>query len=96
MTKNKDDLIKIDGMKQASELLSGVDESTRRRILSEISAQNPALAEQLKKQMVSIETVLMLPSPDLLKIIDQLSDTLIALALRGITPELVEQFFDKI
>ncbi len=84
---------KIDGKKQASELLAGLDSATRERILAEIEAQNPNLAAELKKGMFTLKQVFELAPADLAKVLKSVPQNLIALSLRGLSADLLALFF---
>jgi flagellar motor switch protein FliG len=46
--------LKIDGLAQALELLQGLNPDEQKRILSDISKQNPEMAQLLEGRMISI------------------------------------------
>lgn len=95
MSKPKEE-IKIDGKKEAANLLSRLDTESRARILTGIAEKDPALAEALKKGLFSFEQVLELQSLDLQKVILSQPTRLFALALRGISDEVKNNFFAKL
>ena len=90
MTKLKN---QIDGIKEASELLAGLDGPSRERILKEIAKQNPQVAEKLKKNIFTFEDVLKLIPQDLYKVLQNVSPDLLVLSLRGLEPSVLDQFF---
>lgn len=91
----KDGDIKIDGKKEASILLSGLEQAHRERILTEISAQNPELAAQLRKGLFSFEQVLALTSLELQTVIRSHPPRLVALALRGLDADAKKNLYSK-
>jgi flagellar motor switch protein FliG len=96
MNRKQEELIPVDGKKEASELLASLDPTQRDRILSEIAAQNPELAEQLRKGLVQFEQILSLEPIELQKVIRPLDQRLLALSLRGMTPEERTLLYSKI
>ncbi len=96
MTKPKNDSLKIDGKKEASELLARLDPQSRDRILGEISIKDPALAESLKRGLVSFQRILGLDSGTFQKIIRPMPIRTLALAARGMSPEEDASFFSKL
>ena len=96
MTKPKDDAIKIDGKKEASELLARLDPQARNRILAEISIKDPALAETLRKGLVSFDRILGLDSSGFQKVIRPVPLRILALAARGMSSAEESTFFSKL
>jgi flagellar motor switch protein FliG len=96
MANPKDGDIKIDGKKEASILLGSLDQDHRERILKEIAIQNPELATQLRKGLFNFNQVLALESLQLQKVIRSHPSNLIALALRGLDPELKKTVYSKL
>jgi flagellar motor switch protein FliG len=87
--------MKVDGKKLASELLAGLDPVSRERILGEIRVKDPALAERLKKGLVSFDRVLSIDPQDLQKVFRSCPQNLLALALRGLDEALKKAAFSK-
>jgi flagellar motor switch protein FliG len=96
MIRKPEELIPVDGKKEASELLASLDPTQRERILSEIAIQNPDLAEQLRKGIFRFEQVLSLDPIELQKVIRPLDQRILALSLRGMTPEERSLLYSKI
>lgn len=90
----KDD-IKIDGKKEAALLLAGLDEGHREKILGEIAARDPALAEVLRKGLIQFETLLALDSMNFQTLMKSLPPRLLALSLRGLPEETLTAFYSK-
>ncbi len=91
MSKKKGDQ-KIDGLKEASDLLAALDSTARERILKGIAAQNPELADRLQKGLYSFEQVLNLTPIELYKVIQNVSNDLIVLSLRGLDQKVLDLF----
>lgn len=95
MANNKDDLIPIDGKKEAAELLGSLDTAHRERILGEIAAKNPELAQQLRKGLFQFSQVLALEANELQKVIRSHDSKLLALSLRGLDVESKKTLYVK-
>jgi flagellar motor switch protein FliG len=79
---------KIDGKKEAADLLAMLDSASRERILNDIKKADPVLAATLQKGLYRFEQVLKLEPSELLKALQGLPSRLIALSMRGLEPEL--------
>jgi len=88
--------IKVDGKKEASALLAALDPSTRNRILAGISQSDPTLADTLKKGMATFEQLIHLEPRQLMLVIQKFPPALVALSLRGLSPEHEALWFSKI
>ncbi|NDG83999.1 MAG: hypothetical protein EBX52_03050 [Proteobacteria bacterium] len=95
MSEKKED-IKIDGKKEASELLAHLDPATRERILGEIRQKDPALAETLSKGLVSFSRILALDPAAFQKVVRSVPSAVLALAARGLTPDEETLLFSKL
>jgi flagellar motor switch protein FliG len=95
MTKPKNENIKINGKKEAADLLAALDRNSRDRILGDIARKDPALAAELRKGMVSFERVLSLDPMDLQKVIRPFPQELIALAARSLSDQEKLSLFTK-
>jgi len=92
----KKDEIRIDGKKEASELLAQLDPATRERILGEIRERDPALAESLSKGLVSFSRILALDPASFQKIVRSVPPAVLALAARGLSPAEDTLLFSKL
>ncbi len=91
----KGDETKVDGKKEASLLLAGLDSDHRERILLEIAQKDPVLAETLRKGLFNFQQVLALEPLELHKVIQAHPPRLFALSLRGLEPEAKKTLFTK-
>jgi flagellar motor switch protein FliG len=96
MTRKKEDAIRIDGKKAASELLGSLDERHREKILTEIASRDPDLASHLRKGLFQFEHVIRLDPSDLQKVIRIITPSLLALALRGLDSEQKKTLYSKL
>lgn len=76
------------GPRGAAELLAGLDDATRERILGEIKSQDPKLAAAIADQMFLFEDLLKVATETLQPILVSLDRTLLATALRKSSHEL--------
>ena len=96
MSTPKDEDIKIDGKKEAAELLGALDEESRNRILTGIAKVDPELADTLRKNLFRFEQVLALEPLELQKVIQAYPQRLFALAIRTLGSEEKKTFFSKL
>ncbi len=80
---------KIDGFKAALEALRGLDERAQQRILSDILAKDPEMANRLKANLVLFEDLLRANPQGLARLFQEVPDVRWVLALRGKTAEFV-------
>lgn len=76
------------GPRGAAELLAGLDDATRERILGEIKQQDPKLAAAIEDQMFLFEDLIKIDSELLQPILITLDRMLLATALRKSSHEL--------
>jgi len=87
---------KIDGKKQAAELLAHLDSDHRERILNDIRKTDPVMADALQKNMYHFEQVFKLEAPELQKLIQSVPSRLFALSLRGLDEDLKKALSAKL
>lgn len=92
---SQNDNKKIDGKKQAAELLAGLDFEHRKRILDGIRKTDATLAAALEKGLYSFDQVLELDSVELQKVLQGLPQKLIALSVRGMDAGAKKTFLSK-
>ncbi|MCM0607355.1 MAG: hypothetical protein KA715_14795 [Xanthomonadaceae bacterium] len=76
------------GPRGAAELLAGLDDATRERILGEIKEQDPKLASAIEDLMFLFEDLLRIDAASLQPFLINLDRTLLATALRKSSHEL--------
>jgi flagellar motor switch protein FliG len=80
--------MKIDGFKEALELLKNLDTESRQRIMMDMAKQNPELVEQLKSHLVSFDDLIYMTASmmrDLLAVVDPLT---LGISLRTEDPKI--------
>lgn len=70
------------GPRGAAEALAGLDEATRERIMAEIQAKDPKLADAIKNQMFLFQDLLKYPTQELQTVLMTMDRSLLAIALR--------------
>jgi len=84
--------IRIDGKAEAIALLKNSDPAFREKLLQGIRERDPQLAEELSQNFFSFDDIEQLETRDLQKLLMQIPDQMLALALRGMD----ENFLGKI
>ena len=82
--------IKIDGFKQALEMLQGLDQTTQTNLLAEIARKDPELAIKLKQNLITFEDLKFLSVDMMRSLLKEIDLELLGLALKTAGPELVE------
>ncbi len=90
------DEIKINGKKEAAEILAALDEPSRERILAGIAKSDPVLAETLRKGMFTFAHVLRLAPLGFQRLMREVPSTVLAMAIRGLDPASDFLLFSKI
>jgi flagellar motor switch protein FliG len=72
----------LGGVKAAVEMLNGLDDASRKRILAEIVARDPKLAEEITKAMLVFDNLGNLPAKEMQLFLREVPQHKLALALR--------------
>jgi flagellar motor switch protein FliG len=72
------------GLSSVVEILNNIDQTTERRILSDLDAVDPELANRIREQMFVFEDVLALDDRTLQRVLRQVSPKDLAVALKGV------------
>ena len=87
---------KIDGFKQAIEMLQGLDLAGQQSLLAEIARQDPEMAVKLKQNLVTFDDLQYLTVSMMKRLLQDISLDDLGLALRGankeVTNHLLEMF----
>lgn len=84
---------KIDGMKEAIELLNGLDSETRSKLLRNIAQKDPDMAKRLNAGLFGFDDLLKLGERTMQDLIKQVPTRKLALALRKASDAVKEHFF---
>jgi flagellar motor switch protein FliG len=80
--------MKPERIAELASMLEHMTETERGRLLANLAAQDPALAEELKRGLFSFTEIASLADPHLRLLIGAVERATLALALRSIDPEL--------
>ncbi len=81
---------RIDGFKQALEMLQGLDQTAQTNILAQIARKDPEMAIKLKSHLVTFEDLKYLTVDMMRSLLKEVDLELLGLALKTASPELVE------
>ena len=81
------------GIEAIVQILNGVDRSTERTILDSLEIQDPELAEEIKKRMFVFEDIVTLDNRSIQRIIREVENTDLQLALKVASEEVREIIF---
>ncbi len=84
--------IKIDGAKQAANILTSLDKYTSEEILSYIESEDPELAEKIRDKMFTFEDLVKLDDKAILEILKTVDKQTLALALKDAPKEILDKF----
>ncbi|KJE76583.1 flagellar motor switch protein FliG [Ferrimicrobium acidiphilum] len=84
------------GLNSVVEILNNIDQTTERRILSDLDAVDPELADRIREQMFVFEDVLALDDRTLQRVLRQVSPKDLAVALKGVPPSSVAKVMRNI
>ncbi len=91
---NKD--IPVDGRAIAAELLNGLDEATRQRILGEMRKRDPGIASKVEGRMWNFEDLLRLEPIAAGRLFSEVPSRNLAMALRKASDELKKHLFASV
>jgi flagellar motor switch protein FliG len=78
---------KIDGLKQAVEMLQGLDLAAQQSVLADIARRNPEMAVKLKQNLVTFDDLQYLTIAMMKRLLQDVSLDDLGLALRGCSKE---------
>ncbi|MBB6452926.1 flagellar motor switch protein FliG [Salirhabdus euzebyi] len=87
------DYTQTGGIEAVVEVLNGVDRTTERTILDELEAQDPELAEEIKKRMFVFEDIVTLDNRSIQRVIREVDNEDLMLALKVASAEVQEILF---
>ncbi len=74
---------KIDGLKQAIEMLNGLDLAVQQSVIADIARRDPEMAIKLKKNMVTFDDLQYLTVSMMKRLLQDIDINVLGLALRG-------------
>jgi flagellar motor switch protein FliG len=84
--------IKVDGTKQAANVLTALDKYTQEEILAYLESENPELAEKIRDKMFTFEDIAKLDDRAILEILKTIDKQTLALALKDAPKEILNKF----
>ncbi|TVM00225.1 MAG: flagellar motor switch protein FliG [Candidatus Brocadia sp. WS118] len=79
--------------KIASEIIGNMEGTADKNVIEQISSKNPELADEIKKLLFTFDDVVNVQDEALRKILAEVDNNAIALALKTANPEVEEKFF---
>lgn len=83
--------MKIDGFKEALELLKNLDTESRKRIMLDMAKQDPALVEALKSHLISFNDLMALTPMMMRDLMNEVDPYTLGVALRTEDPSIAEK-----
>jgi flagellar motor switch protein FliG len=80
---------RIDGFKQAIEMLQGLDLSAQQTLIAEIARKDPEMAVKLKQNLVTFDDLQYLTVSMMKRLLQDIDTNILGLALRGANKETV-------
>lgn len=81
---------KIDGFKNAIEMLQGLDLAAQQALMAEIARRDPEMAIRLKQSLVTFDDLQYLTIAMMKRLLQEIDLNDLGLALRGASPELTD------
>lgn len=81
---------KVDGFKQAIEMLQGLDLGAQQSLLAEIARKDPEMAVKLRQSLVTFDDLQYLTVTMMKRLLQEIDLDTLGLALRGASKELTE------
>lgn len=85
---------KIDGLKQAIEMLQGLDLAAQQSLIAEIARKDPEMAIKLKQNLVTFDDLQYLTVSMMKRLLQDVDIDILGLALRGANKETVDHLLN--
>lgn len=85
---------KIDGLKQAVEMLQGLDLAAQQSLIAEIARRDPEMAIKLKQNLVTFDDLQYLTVSMMKRLLQEIDLDVLGLALRGANKDLSEHLLN--
>ncbi|MCP3178390.1 MAG: flagellar motor switch protein FliG [Desulfuromonadales bacterium] len=86
----------LGGIDTVVDILARMEKGADRNILTRIDEVDPEMAEAIRKKMFTFDDLVMLDNPSLQKILREVDNDTLTLALKAATPEVKEKIFSNI
>lgn len=85
---------KIDGLKQAIEMLQGLDLAAQQSLIAEIARKDPEMAIKLKQNLVTFDDLKYLTVAMMKRLLQEIDLDVLGLALRGANKEVTDHILN--
>lgn len=85
---------KIDGLKQAIEMLQGLDLASQQSLIAEIARRDPEMAIKLKQNLVTFDDLQYITVSMMKRLLQDIDIEVLGLALRGANKETVNHLLE--
>lgn len=92
----ENDLETVGGVRTLVEILNSVGRSTEKNIISVLEEKQPELAEEIKASLFTFEDVITLEKGDVQKVLRDVKNDDLALALKGVSDEIKSFIYDNL
>lgn len=86
----------VGGVDMVVELLAATDRSTEKHIMDAVEEGNPELADEIHKRMFVFEDIVKLGDADLQKVLKEIDNDVLTIALKGAAEEIAEKIYANI
>lgn len=83
----------VGGVDSIVDILNSVDRTTNKRIMDDLEVENGELAEEIKKKMFLFEDIVKLDDKSIQRVLREVDNNSIALALKGVKADVQEAIF---
>lgn len=87
---------KVGGVESVIEMMKAMDAPTRERLLTELAARDPALAEKIRENLLGMEDLLRIEDLGIQRLLRELPAGLLVIALRNAVEPLKQRIFDNL
>ncbi|MER3427155.1 MAG: flagellar motor switch protein FliG [Pyrinomonas sp.] len=85
----------VGGIRPVAEICNRLERETSRKILEELEKTNAELALEIRNRMVTFEDLLLIDDVGIREILQRVDKRVLAMSLKGTTPELQNRFFSN-
>lgn len=85
----------VGGIRPVAEICNRLERETSRKILEELEQTNAELALEIRNRMVTFEDLLLIDDVGIREILQRVDKRVLAMSLKGTTPELQNRFFSN-
>ena len=83
----------VGGVDSIVDILNSVDRTTNKRIMDDLEVENVELADEIKKKMFLFEDIVKLDDKSIQRVLREVDNNSIALALKGVKADVQEAIF---